>query len=50
MAEFCSFKVPEAALRGLAKSGSSRASFSRFNSSNTSQGIKISPLISNNAG
>lgn len=41
--EFCSFKVPDAAFLGLANKDSSRDSFSRFNSSNTSQGINISP-------
>ncbi|EJX04372.1 hypothetical protein EVA_07521 [gut metagenome] len=34
----------------MAKRGSSRNSFSRFNSSNTTHGIKISPLISKEAG
>ncbi|KAA6326676.1 DNA ligase [termite gut metagenome] len=48
--EFCSFNVPEAALRGLAKRGSSRASLSSFNFSNTSHGINISPRISKRCG
>ena len=35
--EFCDFSVPEAAFLGLANRGSSRASLSRFNSSNAIQ-------------
>ena len=44
--EFCNFNVPEAALRGLAKRGSSLAARSSFSFSKTLQGISISPRIS----
>ena len=48
--EFCSFNVPDAALRGLAKSGSSLAARSSFNFSKTLHGNSISPRISKDFG